>query len=107
MYSVANLVLIGRVERDLGHFFVFVPHGFDRATGELDALQKGRLGSIAGYLALQDGQGFLTGLKHSAVAQSCNASQRYPRGGAFVEGGACMRIGGWMELSNKSIHRFS
>lgn len=26
---VANLVLVGGVERDLCHFFVFVPHGFD------------------------------------------------------------------------------
>lgn len=36
-----NLILVGGVEGDLGHLLVLVPHGFDGAAGQLNALQKG------------------------------------------------------------------
>lgn len=86
-----NLVLVGGVEGDLGHLLVLVPHGFDGAAGQLNALQKGRLRGVAGHLSLKDGQRFLTSLEHSAVAESGDACQRHPRCGAFVEGRAWRR----------------
>lgn len=43
MEPVTCLVFVGRVEGDLSYFLVPVPHRPDRATGQLDTLQQGRL----------------------------------------------------------------
>lgn len=86
-----NLILVGGVEGDLGHLLVLVPHGFDGAAGQLNALQKGRLRGVASHLTLQDGQRFLTSLEHSTVAEGSDACQRHPCCRAFVEGRAWRR----------------
>jgi hypothetical protein len=75
---VTYLVLVGGVERDLGHLLVLLPYLFDRATGQLDTLEQGRLGGITSGVPLQDGQLVLAGFEHGAVAESCDASQGSP-----------------------------
>lgn len=87
--SVATyLVFVGGVEGDLGHLLVPLPHHPDRAAGQLDALEQGRLGGVASHVALEDGHRVLSRLELSAVAQGGDAGQPLPRHRALVERGA-------------------
>ena len=50
--SPGYLVFVGGVEGDLGHFLIAFAHQLHGAGGQLDALEQGRLGGIAGHIPL-------------------------------------------------------
>src|SRR4029434_11348890 len=81
-----DLVLVGRVEWDLGHLLIPVPHGPDGAAAELDALEQRRLGRVARHVPLQDGELVLARLDHGPVAQRRDTGQSDPRRRTLIKG---------------------
>ncbi len=81
-----NLVFVGGVEGNFGHFLVLFPHGFDGSTGQLDALEKSRFRGVTRDITLQDGQRVLCRLKHGSVTERRYTGQRQPRPRALVKG---------------------
>ena len=53
----AYLVLVSRVERDLGYFGGLLSHFLDRSAAQLDTLQQGRLGGVTRHISLEEGRG--------------------------------------------------
>lgn len=53
----AYLVLVGRVEGDLGYFGVFLSHLLDGSAAQLDTFQQSRLGGVTGHVSLWEEDG--------------------------------------------------
>lgn len=80
-----NLVFVGGVKGNFGDFLELLPHGFDRAAGQLDTLEEGRLRGVARDITLLDWKNILTRLKHGPVTQCCHTGQTQPRPRALIK----------------------